>query len=1049
MNGVTHYNPRGQAWRAFQPYLGEPRDKNGAWQMPPSSAPASEWAYDALGRSVEVRTPPDDDGVRARRTTQYKPLMVIESDGEDNLPGGPHADTPKTLVHDGMNRLIEVREIEALSNADSGTFITRYRYALPNLLAEVEDAKGNVKYMRFDALGREIFMNDCDRGHMTNTYDAVGNLLSTVDAKSQRIEYTYDGANRLLSEDYIDNASPLSLHRTPDVAYHYDRPSVDYPWLANTRGQLAWVEDLTGTTYHGFDARAYVERLIKRINQADGTMRDFTTATLSDSLGREYQTNYPDGSVVRRCYDERGLLHAIPRFVDAIAYRASAKKETCAYANGVTTTYTYDPRLRLTRIVTASTSETLQRLSYRYDQSDNVVAIADGRALPSGDPRVQTAQFELDNSYRLQRAIGDGYGIIEYDYDRLGNMVTKISPDIADPLVDMGTMHSGGTMGTSGRIGRSAVDPPGPHAITTITGAVPRTFAYDANGNMTAQDADLLTFDFKDRLGQFAKDGKNTRYFYDYTDRRVIKRVDGRQTTYISKLSEIRDGEMIHYVFSDGSRVARFEGSLAPPAEITQRVHLRTGWNLISFQVDPGVSDPGALLLDIADSVSAVFGYDDHAFISWSPGAENNTLAAFLPNRGYWFRMTGPAELTLTGSLHTATDDDPSEGWQLVGISGLVPRDRPSTQLTFPDADSVWTYAGDKLGWRVMHLNEPSLVSNMNATSTGLGYWVRPRGLAASNGIAPPDVKAAFYHANHIGSTNVMSDESSALSAETLYYPFGASRHEFRPPGGEPVEPNYLFGGKERDVESGLHYFEARYCNTDSARFVSSDASISEDPTPYLPTPQAMNLYAYALNNPFRFGDPTGNDPVPGNEEVKSAGGFMDIYGAITAFVTEKAASQAVQAAPTLVPVRPNTATVRLAGRLKAAAPVTGFVGNVLGAAGVSLSLLEAAEGALGGEADKVVGGIADASAGVYSMAAGLPGVVFGGGYAVGGIAAGQIDKNTGWYDKAAAHGRATEQVVADITGNETVGTVAGAVIAGAQSINPFRFVWDPDVDSD
>ncbi len=734
MNGVTLYNPRGQAWRTAQPYHGQPTDGEGAWLLPSPDAPSMDTRYDELGRSVEVLTPPDGDGVRARRTTRYRPLMVIESDGEDNLPGGPHAGTPKTLIHDGMNRLIEVREVEALSTADPGTFVTRYRYTLPDLLAEVEDANGNIKYMRHDALGREIFMNDCDRGHMTNTYDAVGNLLSTVDAKNQRIDYTYDGANRLLSEDYVDDASPLSLHRSPDVTYHYDRPSAHYPWHANTRGQLAWVEDLTGTTFQGFDARANMERVVKRIDQADGSTRDYTTVTLSDSLGRGYQTVYPDGSVVRRSYDDRGLLATIPGFVDAITYRASAQKETCAYANGVTTTYAYDPRLRMTALVTASATETLQHLGYSYDQADNIVGVTDGRVLEKGDPRSQTAMFELDDSYRLQRAVGDGYGTIRYDYDRIGNMVTKTSPDIADPLVNMGTMDSGGIMGTAGRIGRAAADPPGPHALTSITGTTPREYGYDANGNMIAQGSAVLTFDFKDRLGQVSKDGKEARYLYDFTDRRVIKRVDDQQTTYISKLSEIRDGQMMQYVFAGPQRVARFEGALDPPEQITQRVQLQVGWNLISFQVDPGETDPAVLLADIADSVSAVFGYANGAFASWRPGDGDDTLSAMYPNRGYWFHMTAPAELTLTGSLHDGGDDS-KKGWQLVGVSGLAPSDRTAAQGRFPDAESIWTYAGDEFGWRVIYLDEPAYVSNLSATSPGLGYWVSPR-TAAQEGVA-------------------------------------------------------------------------------------------------------------------------------------------------------------------------------------------------------------------------------------------------------------------------------------------------------------------------
>jgi YD repeat-containing protein len=45
-------------------------------------------------------------------------------------------------------------------------------------------------------------------------YDA-SNLIETIDAKNQKISYTYDGANRLLTENYHDTSA-----KTPDVVYY-------------------------------------------------------------------------------------------------------------------------------------------------------------------------------------------------------------------------------------------------------------------------------------------------------------------------------------------------------------------------------------------------------------------------------------------------------------------------------------------------------------------------------------------------------------------------------------------------------------------------------------------------------------------------------------------------------------------------------------------------------------------------------------------------------------------------------------------------------------
>jgi RHS repeat-associated protein len=66
----------------------------------------------------------------------------------------------------------------------------------------------------------------------------------------------------------------------------------------------------------------------------------------------------------------------------------------------------------------------------------------------------------------------------------------------------------------------------------------------------------------------------------------------------------------------------------------------------------------------------------------------------------------------------------------------------------------------------------------------------------------------------------------------------------------------YKFTGKERDAESGLDYFGARYYSSSMGRFSSPDPSglAYADIT----SPQSFNLYSYALNNPLRNIDPTG-----------------------------------------------------------------------------------------------------------------------------------------------------------------------------------------------
>ena len=74
---------------------------------------------------------------------------------------------------------------------------------------------------------------------------------------------------------------------------------------------------------------------------------------------------------------------------------------------------------------------------------------------------------------------------------------------------------------------------------------------------------------------------------------------------------------------------------------------------------------------------------------------------------------------------------------------------------------------------------------------------------------------------------------------------------------------NQKFTGKERDAESGLDYFGARYFGSGLGRFTSADWSAKAEPVPYadLSNPQSLNLYAYVGNNPLSSEDEDGHDP--------------------------------------------------------------------------------------------------------------------------------------------------------------------------------------------
>ncbi len=71
------------------------------------------------------------------------------------------------------------------------------------------------------------------------------------------------------------------------------------------------------------------------------------------------------------------------------------------------------------------------------------------------------------------------------------------------------------------------------------------------------------------------------------------------------------------------------------------------------------------------------------------------------------------------------------------------------------------------------------------------------------------------------------------------------------------------FTSKERDSETGLDYFGARYYSGAQGRFTGPD------PGPYdLKNPQSLNRYAYVINNPLKFVDPSGEMSTYAVDEV-------------------------------------------------------------------------------------------------------------------------------------------------------------------------------------
>jgi len=156
------------------------------------------------------------------------------------------------------------------------------------------------------------------------------------------------------------------------------------------------------------------------------------------------------------------------------------------------------------------------------------------------------------------------------------------------------------------------------------------------------------------------------------------------------------------------------------------------------------------------------------------------------------------------------------------------------------------------------------------ATSGGVTTWrhyvAAPGGLAVvlrySNG-APAATR--YLTVDHLGSTDSVLDSAGNVIATASFDPFGGRRNSAwtaTPTASELAKlaaaTHDGFTGQEQLDNLGLVHMNGRVYDPALGRFLSAD--------PYLARPwdaQGLNRYAYVLNNPLAYTDPSGFDPVP------------------------------------------------------------------------------------------------------------------------------------------------------------------------------------------
>jgi RHS repeat-associated protein len=116
----------------------------------------------------------------------------------------------------------------------------------------------------------------------------------------------------------------------------------------------------------------------------------------------------------------------------------------------------------------------------------------------------------------------------------------------------------------------------------------------------------------------------------------------------------------------------------------------------------------------------------------------------------------------------------------------------------------------------------------------------------------PQSNQLYYYTTDQVNSVRVVTNQTGVRVFAAAYDPYGGIQKIWE----NSYSPELKFSGKERDSESNLDYFGARYYANYSYRWLSPDPVVNRDES--MRNPQLWNLYSFCRNNPATYWDPDG-----------------------------------------------------------------------------------------------------------------------------------------------------------------------------------------------
>ena len=601
------YDLLGRAYQTSNPYTGS------------SGSYYTTTAFDVLGRPTKVTAP---DG--SVTTYSYSAQFVTTAD-----PAGIQRESKS----DAAGRQSIVYEPDP-SNGNTLTLQTSYTYNVLNELTQVTEGSQTRSFV-YDALGRltsssipEMLVNSVQ--HSTSLfYDQWDNMTSRTDGRGVVTTYSYDGLNRLAAVGYSVGSSgvtaPANVCKAPgassnnaSICFTYGTTPASY-----NNGLLVSMTDTLGSENYTYNSLEQLTQLQKLINGTTYTM-GYSSNLTNELTG----ITYPSGRAVSMPVDAIGRLSSVSdantTYASGLAYNAAGQLTGLGYGNGLCAGFgfTSDTLLLSSLSYFAPTtpgncasgaSQTRFGLSYSYPASPNnngqITGITDN--VDNG----RTASYQFDALYRLTQAVTVGdtaypkWGLA-MTYDRYGNrtaqsVATTNPPSCVAPICPTNSV-----------------------AVDSYNHITTSGYGYDANGNMTNDGVNTLTYDVENHVLTASGSLGSGSYTYDGNGLRVQKSVTGGNTTV--------------YIFSGSKVIAEYDNGAAPASPSREYIY------------------SGAALLAKIDSTGTKYYHQDHLSNRMVTDSSGNDIADIgtFPYGESWYNTAGDKLLFTTYERDAESGND-------------------------------------------------------------------------------------------------------------------------------------------------------------------------------------------------------------------------------------------------------------------------------------------------------------------------------------------------------------------------------------------------------